>query len=44
MNLKILSDMEGLMMGSGYGIQIPVSKKQDEYIIIRKNTKRIKRN
>jgi len=36
MNLKILSDMEGLMMGSGYGIQFPVSKKQDEYITIGK--------
>jgi hypothetical protein len=34
-NLKILSDMEGLMMGSDYGIQFPVSKKQDEYITIR---------
>ena len=28
--------MEGLIMGSGYGIQFPVSKKQDEYIIIGK--------
>ena len=36
MNLKILSDMEGLMMGSGYGIQYPVSKNQDEYITIGK--------
>ena len=35
-NLKILSDMEGLMMGSGYEIQYPVSKKQDEYITIGK--------
>jgi hypothetical protein len=33
MNLKILTDMEGLViMGSGYGIQFPVSKKQEEYI------------
>ena len=31
-NLKILSVMEGLMVGSGYGIQFPVSKNQDEYI------------
>ena len=37
MNLKIQSDMEGLMMGSGYGIQFPVSKKQYEYITIGKN-------
>jgi hypothetical protein len=36
MNLKILSEMEGLMMGSGYGIQFPVSKNQDEYITIGK--------
>ena len=36
MNLKILSDMEGLMMGSGYGIQFPESKKQDDYITIGK--------
>ena len=36
MNLKILSDMEGLMMGNGYGIQFPVSKKQDEYMTIGK--------
>ena len=35
-NMKILSDMEGLMMGSGYGIQFPVSKNQDEYISIGK--------
>jgi len=35
-NLKILSDMEGLMMGSGYGIQFPVYKNQDEYITIGK--------
>ena len=35
-NLKILSVMEGLMMGSGYGIQFPVSKNQDEYISIGK--------
>jgi len=36
MNLKILSDMEGLMMESGYGNQFPVSKIQDEYITIGK--------
>ena len=36
MNLKILSDMEGLMMGSGYGIQFPVWKNQDENISIGK--------
>jgi hypothetical protein len=35
-NLKILSVMEGLMVGSGYGIQFPVSKKEDEYISIGK--------
>ena len=35
-NLKILSDMVGLMVGSGYGIQFPVSKNQDEYISIGK--------
>ena len=35
-NLKILSVMEGLMVGSGYGIQFPVSKNQDEYISIGK--------
>ena len=35
-NLKIQSDMEGLMMGSGYGIQFPVYKNQDEYITIGK--------
>jgi hypothetical protein len=28
--------MEGLMMGSGYGIQFPESKKQDDYITIGK--------
>ena len=28
--------MEGLMVGSGYGIQFPVSKKEDEYISIGK--------
>jgi len=28
-NVKIQSNMEGMMMGSGYGIQFPVSKKQD---------------
>jgi len=28
--------MEGLMVGSGYGIQFPVSKKEDEYICIGK--------
>ena len=35
-NLKILSVMEGLMIGSGYGIQFPVSKNHDEYISIGK--------
>jgi hypothetical protein len=35
-NLKLQSDMEGLMMGSGYGIQFPVSKKQDESTTIGK--------
>jgi hypothetical protein len=33
-NVKILTDMEGLMMGSG--IQFPVSKKQDDCITIGK--------
>ena len=33
-NLKIQSEMEGLMMGSGYEIQFPVSTNQDEYIAI----------
>ena len=42
-NLKILADMVGLMVGSGYGIQFPVSKNQDEYISIGK-TKHIKQN
>jgi hypothetical protein len=31
-NVKIQSNMEGMMIGSG--IQFPVSKKQDDYITI----------
>jgi hypothetical protein len=35
-NLKIQSEIEGLMKGSGYGIQFPKSKNQNEYITIGK--------